>query len=80
MESDSNIRENKNLLLYNKYKVLCDALLKQRKSYLDSFCSFQIDSVKEKENAISKFSKKDIIFFMPRKNSKKLWHHLLQSI
>ena len=58
IESDSNIRDNKNILLYNKYKVLTDALLKQRKSYLDSFCSFQIDSVKEKENTISKFKKK----------------------
>ena len=72
IESDSNIRDNKNLLLYNKYKVLCDALLKQRKSYLDSFCSFQIDSVKERENAISKFSKKRHNIFHAKEKFKKL--------
>ena len=72
VESDSNIRENKNLLLYNKYKVLCDALLKQRKSYLDSFCSFQIDSVKEKENAISKFSKKRHNIFHAKEKFQKI--------
>ena len=72
IESDSNIRDNKNLLLYNKYKVLCDALLKQRKTYLDSFCSFQIDSVKERENAISKFSKKRHNIFHAKEKFKKL--------
>lgn len=72
VESDSNIRDNKNLLLYNKYKVLCDALLKQRKSYLDSFCSFQIDSVKEKENSLNKFSKKSYNIFHKKEKFKKI--------
>ena len=72
VESDPNIRENKNLLLYNKYKVLCDALLKQRKIYLDSFCSFQIDSVKERENAISKFIKKRYNVFHAKEKFKKM--------
>ena len=72
VESDSNIRDNKNLLLYNKYKVLCDALLKQRKSYLDSFCSFQIDSVKEKENALTKLSKKRYNKFHIKEKFKKI--------
>ena len=72
VESDSNIRDNKNLLLYNKYKVLCDALLKQRKSYLDSFCSFQIDSVKEKEKALTKFSKKRYNIFHQKEKFKKI--------
>lgn len=72
IESDSNIRDNKNLLLYNKYKVLCDALLKQRKSYLDSFCSFQIDSVKEKEKALTKFAKKRYNIFHQKEKFKKI--------
>ena len=72
VESDPNIRENKNLLLYNKYKVLCDALLKQRKTYLDSFCSFQIDSVKERENSISKFIKKRYNVFHAKEKFKKM--------
>ena len=72
VESDSNIRENKNLLLFNKYKVLSDTLLKQRKSYLDSFCSFQIDSVKERENAISRFTKKPHNIFHAKEKFKKL--------
>ena len=72
VESDTNIRDNKNLLLYNKYKVLCDALLKQRKSYLDSFCSFQIDSVKEKEKALTKFAKKRYNIFHNKEKFKKI--------
>ena len=72
VESDSNIRDNKNLLLYNKYKVLCDALLKQRKTYLDSFCSFQIDSVKERESSISKYIKNKHNIFHSKENFKKL--------
>ena len=72
VESDANIRDNKNLLLYNKYKVLCDALLRQRKSYLDSFCSFQIDSVKERENAISKYIKKRHNIFHSKEKFQKI--------
>ena len=53
VEGNRVIRENKNVLLYDKYKVLTDLLLKQRKSYLDSFCSFQIDSVEAKENSLN---------------------------
>ena len=50
IEGCNNIRENKNNLLKDKYKVLTDLLLKQRKTYLDSFCSFQIDYAQEQEN------------------------------
>ena len=53
VEGNRVIKENKNVLLYDKYKVLTDLLLKQRKSYLDSFCSFQIDSVEAKENSLN---------------------------
>ena len=53
VEGSRVIYENKNFLLYEKYKVLADLLLKQRKSYLDSYSSFQIDSVKEKENSMN---------------------------
>ena len=48
-----NIRDNKNNLLIDKYKVLTDLLLKQRKSYLDTFCTFQIDTAQEQENKIN---------------------------
>ena len=58
VEGNKVIKENKNELLYSKYKVLCDSLLKQRKSYLDSFCTFQIDSVKERETPRNKTSSK----------------------
>ena len=50
IEGCNNIRENKNNLLRDKYKVLTDLLLKQRKTYLDSFCTFQIDYAQEQEN------------------------------
>jgi len=81
VEADANIRENKNLLLFNKYKVLSDALLKQRKSYLDSFCSFQIDSVKERENAISKFTKKNKgLFHSKTKYNKKFELHTPKNV
>ena len=53
VEGSRVFHENKNFLLYEKYKVLADLLLKQRKSYLDSYSSFQIDSVKEKENSMN---------------------------
>ena len=53
VEGSRVIHENKNFLLYEKYKVLADLLLKQRKSYLDSYSSFQIDSVKEKEKSLN---------------------------
>ena len=75
VESDSNIRDNKNLLLYNKYKVLSESLLRQRKSYLDSFCSFQIDSIKEKENSISKFTKKKYNVFHSKEKYKRVLSH-----
>ena len=52
-EGSRNIRENRNSILIDKYKVLSDLLLKQRKSYLDSFCSFQIDYVQKKENTLN---------------------------
>ena len=53
VEGNKIIHDNKNFLLYEKYKVLSDLLLKQRKSYLDSYSSFQIDSVKERENTFN---------------------------
>ena len=60
VEGSKIIHENKNFLLFEKYKILSDTLLKQRKSYLDSYSSFQIDSVKEKEKLInSHIIKKD---------------------
>ena len=36
-DSDSIINENKNLIVYNKYKMLSEVLLKQRKMFFDSF-------------------------------------------
>lgn len=53
IEGSDIIRENKNNLLIDKYKVLTDLLLKQRKSYLDTFCTFQIDTAQEQENKIN---------------------------
>ena len=62
------IRDNKNALLIDKYKVLTDLLLKQRKSYLDTFCTFQIDSAQEKEsNITTNLMKRDNLF--KQKNS-----------
>ena len=52
-EGDKIIKENRNFLINEKYRILVDLLLKQRKSYLDSYSSFQIDSVIEKENSMN---------------------------
>ena len=42
IEGDTQINDNKNLILYNKYKLLCDSLLKQRKIYFESFSNYQL--------------------------------------
>ena len=43
-----------------------------RREHLHSFCSFQIDSVKERENAISKFSKKRHNIFHAKEKFQKI--------
>ena len=52
-EGDKIIKENRNFLINEKIRILIDLLLKQRKSYLDSYSSFQIDSIIEKENSMN---------------------------
>ena len=52
VDSDINILNNKNDIVYRKYQMLCDILLKQRKIFFDSF--FNIEKHNLNQNVINK--------------------------
>ena len=49
IESEEVIIENKNKILFGKYKVLCDMLLKQRKIFFECFFHMQNDILNDKK-------------------------------
>jgi len=59
VDSDFIINNNKNILLYHKYQMLSDILLKQRKIYFDSFFNSEKHSSEDDKNKNSTSYKKD---------------------
>lgn len=50
VDSDEKILKNKNVIVYHKYQILADTLLKQRKIFFDSFFNLEMHNI---ENNIS---------------------------
>ena len=59
VDSDPIINNNKNIILYHKYEMLSDILLKQRKIYFDSFFNSEKYSSSNKNKIINNNNKID---------------------
>ena len=61
VDADPIIKNNKNIIIYNKYQLICDILLKQRKMYFDSFINMDaIDKMNNLSNEHDKLIKKKL--------------------
>ena len=64
VDSDQIINNNKNIMLYYKYQMLCDILLKQRKIYFDSFFNaekYNVQNILNKSNNVDENNDREMI-------------------
>ena len=84
VDSDPIINDNKNIIIYNKYQMLCDILLKQRKMFFDSYINIDSfnnfntlnDNTSNKNNNDNNSDNNDDIIINNNSNNKYIYKSL----